>query len=77
MVRNKGKEPIIFDDGDAPTDDELSFGRSPSTSPSPGRNVRGSTRAKSRRKHSHLPALSDAISGASRQVREQADRRQN
>ena len=43
----------------------------------PGRNSRGSTRAKSLRKHSHHPALSDAISGASRRAREQLNRRQN
>ena len=49
---NKGKELIISNDGDAPTDDELSSGRSPSMSPPPRRNARGSTRAKSRRKHS-------------------------
>ena len=46
-------------------------------SPPLGRNARGSTRAKSRRKHSHRPALSDIVGGASRRVREQADRRQN
>ena len=44
VVCNKGKEPIISYN-EAPTDDELSFGRSPSTSPSPGRTARGSTRA--------------------------------
>ena len=47
IVRSKGKEPIIFGDGDALADDELSSGRSASTSPSPGRNARGNTRAKS------------------------------
>ena len=77
IVHNKGKEPIIFGDGDAPADDELSSGRSPSTSPPPGRNARGSTRAKSLRKHSHRPTLSDAISGASRRARKQLDKRQN
>ena len=77
IVRTKGKEPIISSDGDAPADDELSSRRPPSTSPSPGRNARGSTRAKSQRKHSHRLTLNDAVSGASRQVREQIDRRQN
>ena len=81
IVHNKEKEPIIScdgdGDGDAPVDDELSSGRSPSTSLPPGRNTRGSIRAKSQRKHSHYPTLSDAVSGASRRAREQADRRQN
>ena len=54
---NKEKEPITSGDSDALIDDELSFGRSPSTSPPLGRNARGSTRAKSRRKHSHCPVL--------------------
>ena len=58
MVHNKGKEKIISDDADAPVDDELSSGRSPSMSPSLSRNARGNTRDKSRRKHSHLPSLS-------------------
>ena len=49
IARNKGKEPIIPDDVDAPIDDELSSGRSPSMSSPSGRNAQGSTRAKSRR----------------------------
>ena len=48
---NKGKEPITSGEGDAPIDDELSSKRSPSMNPPSGRNARGSTRAKSRRKH--------------------------
>ena len=51
IVRNKGKEPVIFGDRDAPKYDELSFGGSSSTSPPPGRNARGSTKTKSQRKH--------------------------
>ena len=77
VVRNKGKEPIISDDDDAPADDELSSRRSPSTNPPLGRNAQGSTRVKSRRKHSHRPTLSDAISGASNRAREKANKRQN
>ena len=77
VVRNKGKEHVISGDNDALTDDELSSERSSSTSPSPGRYARGSIRAKLRRKHSHSLALSDAVSGASRRAREQADRRKN
>ena len=74
---NKGKEPIIFGDSDAPTDHELSFGRFPSMSPPPGTNARGNIRAKSRRKHSHHPTLSDAVSGASHRAKERADKRHN
>ena len=66
IVCNKGKEPIISYDYDAPTDDELTSRRSPSTSPLLRRNAQGSTRDKSRRKHLHRPTLSDAVSGASR-----------
>ena len=47
IVHNKGKEPVISDNGDAPATDELSFGSSSSTSPPPGKNARGSTRDKS------------------------------
>ena len=47
IVRNKEKEPVISDDGDAPIDDELSSERSLSTSLLLGRKTRGSTRAKS------------------------------
>ena len=46
VVCNKGKEPVVSDN-EVLTDDELSFKRSPSMSPPPGRNARGSTRAKS------------------------------
>ena len=74
---NKGKEPIIPDDVDAPTDDELSSSRSPSMSPPPGRNALGNTRAKSRRKYSHRPAFSDAVSGASGRARREANKKQN
>ena len=69
IARNKGKESIVSKN-DSLEDDELSSMRSLSTSPLPGRNAQSSTRAKSRRKHSHRPALNDAVSGASRQARE-------
>ena len=65
VVPNKGKE-LMVSDNEAPADDELSSGRSPSTSPPPGRNARDSIRAKSRRKHSHHLTLSDDVSGTSR-----------
>ena len=76
IARNKGKRPIISNDGDAPADDKLCSGRSLSMSPPPGRNAQGSTRAKSQKKHSHRPTLNDTISGASH-AKEQVHRRQN
>ena len=39
IVHNKGKEPVIYGNGDAPTDDELSSERSPSMGPPLGRNA--------------------------------------
>ena len=56
-----GKEPIISDEADAPADDELSSGSSPSLELSLAKN----TRSKSRKRTSHCSAFSDAVSGAS------------
>ena len=77
IARNKGKEPVIPYNVNAPANDELSLGRSPSMSPPLGRNAQGSTRAKSRRKHSHRPAFSDVVSGASGRARREVHRKQN
>ena len=77
MARNRGKEPIIPNDIDTLADDELSLGSSPSLSPSPTKNARASIKAKSRKKPSHHPAFSDAISGISHRVRRKAGKRQN
>ena len=77
IAHNKEKEPIIPDDVDALTDDELSSRRSPSMSPPPRRDARGSTRAKSRRKHSHHPTFNDAVSSASSRARREANKKQN
>ena len=77
IARNREKEPIIPDKVDTPTNDELSSGSSPSLSLSPAKNAQESTKAKSHKKPSHHPAFRDAISGASRKVRKEADRRQN
>ena len=66
---------MISRDGNTTTDDELSSERSPPTSPPSGRDARGSIRAKSGRKYSHHLTLNDAVSGASRRARKQADRR--
>ena len=69
-AHNKGKELLIPDDDDAHANDKLSSGRSPSTSPSPGKNARGSTRTKLGRKHLHRPTFSDVVNGASHQAKE-------
>ena len=62
IARNREKEPIIRDDIDTPTDDKLSLGSSSSLSLSLAKNARESTKVKSRKKPSHHPAFSDAIS---------------
>ena len=77
IARNKGKEPIIPDDVDTTTDDELSSCSSPFLSLSLAKNAWESIKAKSRKRPSHLPALSDAVSGASRRARREEGRRQN
>ena len=77
IAHNRGKEHIIPDDVDTPTDDELSFGSSPSLSLSPEKNARESTKVKLHKKPSHHPAFSDVISGASRRARREANGRQN
>ena len=74
---NKGKEPIVPNDVNTPTDDELSSGSSLSLSLSQTKNARGSIKIKSHMRPSHHPPFSDAISGASRRVRKEGGRRQN
>ena len=75
--RNKRKEPIVPNDVETPVDDELSLGSSPSLSLSSAKNARGSTKTKLRKRPSHHPAFSDAVSGTSRMARRKARRRQN
>ena len=77
IARNRGKDPIIPDDVDTPADDEFSSGNSPSLSLSLVKNSRESTKAKSRKRPSHLPALSDVISGASHRARKEVGKRKN
>ena len=72
---NRGKEPIIPDDVDTTTNDELSSGSSPSLSLSPTKNAHESTKAKSHKKPLHHPAFSDVISGASCKARKEVGRR--
>ena len=72
IPRNKGKEPIILDEADAPVDDELSSNSSPPLGLSPAKN----TRDKSRKRTLYHPAFSDAVSGASYWARKEAGRGQ-
>ena len=77
ITHNREKEPIIPNDVDTSTDDQLSSGSSSSLGLSPTKNARESTKAKSHKRPSQHLALSDAISGASRRVRREADIKQN
>ena len=77
ITRNRGKEPIVPNEVDTLADDELSSGSSPSLSLSPAKNARESTKAKSHKKPLHHLAFSDVISGASRNARREARKRQN
>ena len=72
IAHNRGKEPIISDDVDTPIDDEFSLGSSPSLSLSPEKNAQESTKAKSRKRPSHLLTFGDAVSSASRRARNEA-----
>ena len=75
ISRNRGKEPIIPDDVDTPTDDELSSSSSSSLSLSYTKNAPESTKAKSRKRPPHHPAFSDFVSGASHKVRREVGKR--
>ena len=55
----------------------MSSGCSPSVSLSSTKDAQGSTKAKSRKRPSHHPAFSDAVSSASRRVRREVGRRPN
>ena len=78
IAHNRGNKPIIPDDVDTLTDDELSSSSSlPSLSLSLVKNARKSTKAKSCKRPSHHPAFSDVVSSASHKARREAGRRQN
>ena len=70
VPHNRGKEPIIPDEADAPADDELSSGSSPPL----GLLLTKNTRARSHKRTLHRPTFSDAVSGASHRVRREAGR---
>ena len=73
VPHNRGKEPIILDEADAPADDELSSGSSLPLGLSPPKN----TREKSRKRTSHCPAFNNVVNGASRRARREAGKGQN
>ena len=73
ITHNKKKEPIVPDDVDTLTDDELSSGSSPLLSLSPTNN----TRAKLRKRSSHRPAFSNTVSGVSCRARREVGGGQN
>ena len=77
ITSKREKEPIILDDVDTLTDDELSSSSSPSLSLSPTKNAWENAKVKSRKSLSHHPAFSNAVSGASRRARRETSRRQN
>ena len=77
ITRDKRKKPIVPDDVDTPTNNELSSGSSPSLTLSPTKNARNSIKTRSSKRPSPHPAFSDAISGASCKVRREAIKRQN
>ena len=68
VAHNKGKEPIVPNDVDAPAYDELSSGSSLSLGLLPVRNKR----AKLGKRPSHRPAFSHIVSGAFRRARREA-----
>ena len=77
ITRNKGKEPIILDDVDTSTDDELSSSSSPSLSLSLKKNAQENAKVKSCKRPSHHLAFRDVVNGTSRRVRRETSKRQN
>ena len=77
IAHDRGKEPIIPDDVDIPTDDDLSSSSSPSLSLSSAKIARENAKAKSRKRPLHHPTSNNVISGASHKARREATRRQN
>ena len=77
IARNRGRKPIIPDDVDTLTDDELSLGSSPCLGLSLANNAWESIKAKSCKSPTHHPAFSDVVSGASRRARREAGKRYN
>ena len=76
ITRDKGKGPVVPDDFDTPTNDELSSSNFSSLNLSPVKNTRESTRTRSGKRPSPHPTFSDAISGASRRERRGAGKTQ-
>ena len=76
IASNKGKGPVVLDDFDTPTNDELSSGSPPSLNLLSIKNTWESTRTRSCKRPSPHLAFSDAVNGASRMARREAGRRQ-
>ena len=70
-ARNKGKESIILENIDTPTNDELSSGRSSGLSPAKF------SKARSRQRHSHHPTFNNANGGTFCWARRETVRGQN
>ena len=70
-ARDKGKEPIVPDDVDTLADDKLSLGSSPNLSPAK------SSRPRSRQRHLHHPAFSNADNSTFYWARREMGREQN
>ena len=64
-ARDKGKEPIVPDDVDTPANDDLSLSSSPNLFSAKRSNAR------SRQRHFHCLAFSNADNGTFRQVRKE------
>ena len=77
IARTKVKEPIVPDDVDTLTDDELSSGSSSPLNLSPTKDTQGCTKAKSYKRPLQYLTFSDAVSGVSHRARREAGRRQN
>ena len=71
IARDKGKEPIVPNNVDTPTDNELSSSNLPDLS------LAKSSRARLRQRCSHRPAFSNAVSGTLRRARKKVSRGQN
>ena len=71
IVHDKGKKPIVLDDVDIPTDDELSSDSLPNLS------LVKSNKYRSRQRHSHRPAFSKSNSGTFRRATGQGQNQPN
>ena len=71
VVRDKGKKPIVLDDADIPTNDELFSNSSPNLSPAK------SNKDRSRQRHSHCSVFSKSNSDTFRRETSQGQNQSN